>query len=35
MDYVGEIHNVLAPLEKKLPALREEIVELCEGVIQR
>ena len=34
MDYVGDIHNVLAPLEKELPALKEEILEMCEEVIE-
>lgn len=33
-DYVGQIHGVLAPLEKELPKLKEEILELCEEVIR-
>lgn len=34
MDYIGSIHGVLAPLEEKLPALKEEILEMCEEVIR-
>ena len=34
MDYVGQIHSLLAPLEEKLPALKEEILEMCEDVIE-
>jgi len=33
MDYVGGVHEVLAPLEGELPALKEEILEMCEEVI--
>lgn len=34
MDYIGQVHGVLAPLEEELPALKEEILELCEEVIE-
>lgn len=33
MDYIGRIHGLLAPLEKELPSLKEEILEMCEEVI--
>lgn len=33
-DHVGSIHGVLAPLEEKLPALKGEILEMCEEVIE-
>jgi len=33
MDYIAKIHHVLAPLEKEMPKLREDILEICEGVI--
>lgn len=33
-DYVGELHGVLAPLEGELPGLKEEILEMCEEVIE-
>jgi len=33
MDYIGKIHHVLAPLEEKMPDLKEEILEMCEDVI--
>ena len=34
MDYIGRIHNELAPLEEELPRLKEEILEMCEEVIK-
>ncbi len=34
MDYVGRVHGVLAGLEEELPALKEEILEMCEEVIE-
>ena len=34
MEYVGQIHGLLAPLEEELPALKEEIIEMCEEVIE-
>jgi len=34
MDYVGRIHGLLAPLEEEMPALKEEILEMCEDVIR-
>ena len=34
MDYVGQIHGLLAPLEEELPGLKEEIIEMCEEVIE-
>lgn len=33
MDYIGGVHGVLAPLERELPLLKEEILEMCEEVI--
>ncbi len=33
IDFVGEAHKVLAPLEESMPKLKEEILELCEDVI--
>jgi len=35
MDYVGSIHNVLSPLEEMIPRLKEDILELCEDVIEK
>ncbi len=35
MDYVGEIHKLLAPLEESMPKLKEDILEACEDVISR
>ncbi|MCX5680623.1 MAG: cyclodeaminase/cyclohydrolase family protein [Candidatus Omnitrophica bacterium] len=34
MNYVGQIHGLLAPLEGELPALKEEILGMCEEVIR-
>jgi len=33
MDFIGEIHKVLQPLEEELPKLKEDILERCEEVI--
>ena len=33
MDYIGQIHKVLSPLEEAMPKLKEEILEECEDVI--
>ncbi|MCM8790078.1 MAG: cyclodeaminase/cyclohydrolase family protein [Candidatus Omnitrophica bacterium] len=33
MDYIGKVHQVLAPLEESIPELKEEILEICEDVI--
>jgi formiminotetrahydrofolate cyclodeaminase len=33
MDFIGETHKVLQPLEEELPKLKEEILERCEGII--
>jgi formiminotetrahydrofolate cyclodeaminase len=33
MDFIGEIHKVLQPLEEELPKLKEDILEKCEEVI--
>ena len=33
MDFIGEIHKVLQPLEEELPKLKEEILEKCEDII--
>jgi formiminotetrahydrofolate cyclodeaminase len=34
MDFIGEMHKVLQPLEEALPKLKEEILEKCEKVIR-
>lgn len=34
MDFVGEMHKTLQPLEEELPKLKEEILERCEEVIR-
>jgi len=34
IDYVGEIHKTLSPLEESMPKLKEEILEICEDVIK-
>ena len=34
MDFIGEIHKVLQPLEEELPKIKEEILEKCEEVIR-
>jgi methenyltetrahydrofolate cyclohydrolase len=34
MDFIGEIHKVLQPLEEELPKLKEELLEKCEEVIR-
>ena len=33
VDFIGEMHKVLQPLEEELPKLKEEILERCEEVI--
>jgi formiminotetrahydrofolate cyclodeaminase len=33
-DHVAKIHGILAPMEEKLPALKEEVIEACEEVIE-
>ena len=35
MDYIANIHKILAPLEEMMPKLKEEIIEKCEDVIGR
>lgn len=35
MDFIGEMHKVLQPLEEELPKLKEEILEKCEDVIAK
>ena len=35
IDFVGGVHKVLAPLEKSMPELKEEILEMCEDVISK
>lgn len=35
MDFIGEIHKVLQPLEDELPKLKEDILEKCEDVISK
>lgn len=35
MDYVGSIHAFFAPLEEAVPKMKEEILEMCEEVIER
>jgi len=34
IDFIGNIHKELSPLEKSLPELKEEILEMCEEVIK-
>ena len=34
MDFIGEIHKALQPLEEELPKIKEEILEKCEEVIR-
>ena len=34
MDFIGSIHNMLQPLEEKMPKMKEEILEKCEEVIK-
>jgi methenyltetrahydrofolate cyclohydrolase len=34
MDFIGEMHKVLQPLEEELPKLKEDILERCEEVIR-
>jgi len=34
MDFIGSIHNMLQPLEEKMPKLKEEILEKSEEVIK-
>ena len=33
MDFIGEMHKVLQPLEEELPKIKEDILERCEEVI--
>ncbi len=35
MDYVGQIHKILSPLEEAMLRLKEEILEKCEDVIAK
>jgi methenyltetrahydrofolate cyclohydrolase len=35
IDFVGEVHKKLAPLEEDMPKLKEEILEKCEDVISK
>ncbi|MCX5667262.1 MAG: cyclodeaminase/cyclohydrolase family protein [Candidatus Omnitrophica bacterium] len=35
MDFIGEIHKTLQPLEEELPKLKEGILEKCEDVIAK
>ena len=35
MEFIGEIHNVLSPLEEELPKLKTEILEKCEDAVSR
>jgi len=32
--YIGQVHKALAPLEERMPKLKEEILEKCEEVIR-
>ena len=34
MDFIGEMHKVLQPLEGELPKLKEDILERCEEVVR-
>lgn len=33
MDYIGKVHKVIHPLEDQMPKLKEDILEMCEEVI--
>ena len=35
IDFVGKVHEVLAPLEESMPKLKEDILEMCEDVISK
>jgi len=35
MDFIGEVHKVLQPLEEEMLKLKEEILEKCEDVIAK
>lgn len=35
MDFVGGVHKVLFPLETSMPELKEEILEMCEEIVQK
>ncbi len=35
IDFIGGLHKVLAPLEESVPKLKDEVLELCEEIIQR
>lgn len=35
IDYIGKLHKVLHPLEGRMPKLKEEILEMCEDVIDK
>lgn len=35
MALIEKVHGILAPLEKSMPALKEDILELCEEVIAK
>lgn len=35
MEYIGQVHKILAPLEEEMPKLKEEILERCEDVISK
>ncbi len=35
IDFVGEVHKVLSPLEESMPKLKEEILEMCEDAIAK
>jgi len=34
LEYVARVHRALAELEDKVPGLKEEVVEKCEGVVK-
>lgn len=35
MDFIGQVHNVLSPLEESMPKLKEEILEKCEDALAK
>ncbi|MFA5143881.1 MAG: cyclodeaminase/cyclohydrolase family protein [Candidatus Omnitrophota bacterium] len=35
IDFVGEVHKIILPIEESMPGLKEEILEICEEVIER
>jgi formiminotetrahydrofolate cyclodeaminase len=34
-EFIGKVHSSLSPLETEMPALKEEVLEMCEDVIEK